>query len=550
MNTNKLVSDICNLELVIKNPSQTNCNINSCLICENSTSCQVCNNDIKGIIKDNNKKSEYYGKCICNQEKGFQINPDTKLKMCICKDNYSFYKDTDFCKPNQELAIGKYLKGIEPKSGIKIYDDCYITCKKCSKEGTPEEQNCLECIQDYKKVGVNCIKNSITIDEDSDETRPPNVFGSPEEPSNDDKTDITGISGTDKLINDRNNTCLYNKSIWFKLGHDSKYIFYYVKIDECILIFHGRELFFVSNKSVCSNLTENGYTNQDIALCLNQSNSENFTYKDYINNEKVKEYNQSEKHITIDKSVEEGTIYTNFYFHLMTQNVTDINISSIHFDENDNVKNDFLLFKVDMKRKDTISTQVEYQFYNPNPSLIYEKVDINEYLKNKSKRRLQNGINNNDNYIYIDLPVRWNEDKLAKIDELVNNGIDPFNSSSEFYLDVCYTYTTPDNNDIYLQNRRDEYYPHEAFCEDNCEFVKYIQETKRIRCKCSPKNSTENYEKISFNFKEVNEKFSKKITSPNLSVMGCFGYYKNLHKNVGFYITLIFLISFFIITLI
>ena len=335
--------------------------------------------------------------------------------------------------------------------------------------------------------------------------------------------------------------CLYNNSIWFQLG---KHTFYYAKISYCIFIFYGNELFFVSNKKYCSYLIDFGYSTQNLSLCLNQSNKD-FNYKDFIENEKVKEYNQSETQITIDKYVEEG----NIYFHLMTNyTIKNRNISSLYSHEN-NEKIDLLLFKADIKRKDTISTQVEYQFYQLNPSKIYEKVDIYDYLKNKNKkRRLQNNNENNDNNIYIDLPISWQGDKLNKINELYGNGIDPFNSSADFYLEVCTKYKTSDGNDIYLQNRKDEYYPDEAFCEDNCEFVKYNRDTGTIQCKCPPKKTTENYEKINFKYNEKDEKFKKKYTSPNLKVITC-NVKETLKNNAGFFITFIILILFFLLFL-
>ena len=520
----QLKSDICNLEISIEINGMT-CDIDYCQICESNTVCQVCLTSMEGIIKDNDKNSQNYGKCICDQEKGFKIMADKKIDMCICKDNYSFYKDIDLCKPNKELENGKYIKDVEIKSGIKIYDDCYQTCKKCSKEGNSEEQNCKECIEGYKLEGVNCIKEGGTTP--------------PSPPS----TDTTIDESTIHIEINNTDICFPTSTdiIWFKLG---KHIFYNAKIGDCVFIFYGNELFFVSNKQVCSNLDNYNkvYSNAYVAYCLNKTNSKDFNYKDYVNDKKVKEYNINDKGIKIDKYIEEEKLY----FHLMTPNTTNNSVSAIYFSDDDE-KIDLLLFKVDRKRKDTISTQVEYQFYNPIASHINEKVNIREYLRNKKlRRRLEN---NEYNYIYIDVPVNWEEDQLKKINELYDHNIDPFNTTSDFYLDVCYKYTTSDKNDIYLQNRKEEYYPDYPFCEDNCEFVKYKRDTGRVRCKCLPKEDTEDYDNISFKKNEKAKEFEKKFTSPNLKVMSCPGISKTLKNNPGFYITFIFTILFLLLFL-
>ena len=100
---------------------------------------------MNGMKKVNDINNNHYGKCVCDEDKGFQIKPNEKINMCICKENYSFYKDIEQCKPNTELGDGKYIKAIEINSGIKIYDDCYENCKSCSIKGTLNMQNCIEC---------------------------------------------------------------------------------------------------------------------------------------------------------------------------------------------------------------------------------------------------------------------------------------------------------------------------------------------------------------------------------------------------------------------
>ena len=498
----RLISDFCELSFEINNNNEK-CDIDFCEICKNQETCQICSNITNAeLINDENIISESYGKCICNENKGFKKIPNNKINMCICKDDYSFYRDTEECKSNEELKnMPTYINDKDEISGIDIYEDCYYTCKKCSKGGfSYDEQNCDECKEGYILEGNNCY--------DPD----------------------------DLLEKIENNICLLDKKIWFKLG---KYIFYYLKIDKCIYIYDGDILFFISNKNDCLDILNNpNNTYRYISGCLNNYLLYNkYNYNNFINN--AKEYVPNANNLTIYKYSENEK----FYFHLYNDQMKYNNISSIYLEGNETI--DLLIFKVDIKRKDTISTQVEYQFYNPIPQYIYQTIDINKYLLEKNDLLKNNFTNNYYEYIYLDLPISWPDDVLEKIKELYKNNINPFDSKSDFYLDVCYKYTTPNNDDIYLQERKKVYYPDYPFCEENCIFVKFNLDTNKITCKCKPKTNSDNYDKVLFQYNDKDENFKKKYIFPNLRVMKCTNIIvKTLYKNLGFFVTLLFLVNF------
>ena len=567
----QLVSDICKLEFSIENNNGQVCEIDFCIICKSESICESCNTNIYGLIKDNNVNSETYGKCICDESKGFKKTPDKEKNQCVCKDNYSFYLNISQCISNFEINKEPfYYIDNDITTNIKIYGDCYQTCKKCSKEGSKEEHNCDECKDGYIMVGNNCINTNIDtssasysytsdttketdstkethnsketdatgetdISKESDTTSSSYSYNSNKTKETDTSLDSINVIPIHKKVND-NDVCLYDEKIWFQLG---KYKFYYTKIDKCIFIYDGIELFFISNKVQCKNLVNNyKYTIANISECLNNFTLDNkLKYINFIEN--AKEYNPNSNNITIYKYIETEKKY----FHIYNSHINYKNISTLYFD--DNIKMDFLIFKVDIKRDDTISTQVEYQFYNPKPENIYEKIDINDYLS--KKRRLQN---NNNNFIYLDLPISLQQEKLAKIKELNSLGIDAFNSSSEFYVDICNQYTTPNKDDIYLEERKKEYYPDEQYCEENCEFIKYNFDTEKVTCKCSPKENSDNFKKVKFKYNDKDEKFKAKILSPNLKTIKCWPiFYKTLYKNIGLYLSLFLFISFLLLFL-
>jgi hypothetical protein len=182
------------------------------------------------------------------------------------------------------------------------------------------------------------------------------------------------------------------------------------------------------------------------------------------------------------------------YFHLTNyiskphKNLSYIDISEYQNTLRQYFGSNVLLMKVDIKRADTQSTQVEYQFYNPNS--IIEKINLEKILL---QRRLDNGDNNSDltnnkevsnhnNFqIKIDLPVDWTESQIEKINYLQSQNVDAFNSSSEFYLDNCNQFTSAEGNDVFLKERKKIYYPDIPLCENNCAFIKYVSEmTSRL----------------------------------------------------------------------
>ena len=140
-----------------------------------------------------------------------------------------------------------------------------------------------------------------------------------------------------------------------------------------------------------------------------------------------------------------------------------------------------LIFVANIKKENSISTQVEYSFFNSVPEFMNEELNISScydlYNTSSTKRRLQLNLdnlnlNNNTNYtinideIVLNVQINWTQSQLQIIEELYNKkGINIFNSSDDFYNDVCNMFTTPENIsnvpaniDMYLQERRDIFY--------------------------------------------------------------------------------------------
>ena len=478
-----LSSDICELEFLIDdNNDNSQCNVPYCKYCENNI-CKECDPQIDGIMLN-----EELNKCMCDIENGFKAEPDMSIKMCICKDNYSFFQNTKLCLPNIIFKWPYCSNKKDDLSSIPIYEYCLPNCTL--------NNSCTEPIQPQPTIPTGkCL-----------------------EPDN------------------------LEENIWFKLGENK---FYYAYINDCVYIFDkDLSLFFHSNNKNCS--FEEDMMDY-ISFCLNKPEIKSKNeYDKFLNNSL--EYEPYSPEIKINKKID------NIQFNLVNGQTKD-DISDVILPE-DTIKElkkiydidedlNLLIFKADITRADTISTQVEYQFYNPTPNKLYKKINFQKL--NNTLRRLDD---NNSLKVKLSLPIHWKEYQLNIVKELYAMKIFLFNSSHDFYLDVCFKFTTSNGSDIYLNDRRKKYFINEPFCEEGCELIDThnYDNFNKLVCECPIKYTQENYTNISFVLQEEDERFKKSYIFPNIRVIKCAKevFSKEIGKNPSFYLFfLLFLIFIF-----
>ena len=134
-------------------------------------------------------------------------------------------------------------------------------------------------------------------------------------------------------------------------------------------------------------------------------------------------------------------------------------------------------------------------------------------------------------------------------------GYDIYNKKSKFYNDLCspaYYY----NNDIILKDRKKEIYPNNVtLCKDNCIYKSVDIKDKRIICECNlnnNNNNTKNEKNIDFLNEDGNNNetiLDYFLDNINYKIFVCGNVllsFNNLIRNIGFYIILsLFLIIIF-----
>ena len=445
----------------------------------------------------------------------------------LCKEGYSFVNGTDICMSTEELKNGPFYESeINIKTGenrseeikVKIFYSCYKTCLTCKEKGDYYDHKCISCLYGFifdkkqKKCIIDKTINNIIEPTYNLETYKPEISDSED-------------------------------NIWFKLGENS---FYFYRQNNCIIIFYNKKIFLISNKKDCTNICTK-WNNNNCEL-KNYTRFQNMTRKEYDNliNEAY-EYDSIKKNVNIILNDPKKKLY----FHLTNyvsnppKNLSYIDISSYQNLIKQQLGSNILLLKVDIKREDTQSTQVEYQFYNPN--YIIDKINLNKFLRRRRLDTNKDQDNNNDFHLNIDLPVSWTEGQIENINYLEKQNIDAFNSSSNFYIDNCNQFTSAKGNDVFLKERKKIYYPDIPLCENNCTFVKYNSDTQKVTCQCNYKQNSENYKDVVFVSNPVDKRFLKNLFFENFHTMKCFEVifkWENLKANAGFIIMIIFIIIF------
>ena len=209
------------------------------------------------------------------------------------------------------------------------------------------------------------------------------------------------------------------------------------------------------------------------------------------------------------------------------------NISTINLGECENTIRDYynmnddeelIILKIEKYEKGLLIPIIEYEIYNLKDNI---KIDLS----------ICKDVN-----IDLSIPVVINEDELFKYDP-----------NSQFYKDICYSYTSEDKTDMILSDRNNEFNSKNlSLCENNCEYNGYDLDTKKSNCKCKIKSELHLTNDINIDKDKLFTKLTDLKSTTNLSVIKCFSSLfsiKGLKKNIGNYI-LLSIFCFFVISLI
>ena len=513
----------------------------------------------KYLVKDskviNNTSGNEFSNCdnIC-------INRNLKIDIvnneCVleCDVNKFEYKNlcNDHCIQdfpslisNKKICLEEIPENFYFDSDDGIYKECFDKCKKCNKSGNETNNNCDECKDDlifitditnnncYEKCQFFYYFNEInqyycTLDNSCPET-----YKLIEEK----RKCITECKNDDLYIYEYNNNC-YKQCPNGTIENDLDKICYNIseKISTILLLNEsytneidstiGKETEKFIELKTTSEIIETEYSIQETLL------NETYLSKESTKTEIIYKIMDSLLNILnieyLDKGHDIEVIEQNILITFTTtqnqkynenQNKTTINLGEceniIKNNYNISENNSLYIIKLDIEEEGMQIPKIEYEVYYPL------------YIQNFSKLNISlcQGME-----VELTIPIKIDDD------------IDKYNSSSDYYNNICSKTTSKRGTDITLNDRKIEFINNNmTLCEENCDLIDYDYRLKKAKCSCLIKIKIPFIEEIKFDMKELLYRFKDIRNLLNLNVMKCFKnvFNKSIKSNYGFYIIIL-----------
>ena len=499
---------------------------------------------MKPIIKN------YYNKFTCR----------------ICCDNY-YLINNDTKNNNTYFNCYKKVNGyfLNKDSDDAVFKPCYSKCKTCDKEGNNSYHQCIECNDGYISgtkydIYSNCyieslIKNesgylsdnhfyefNTEIIKESEINYLNNETGeSQTKIENNNITEIISyllnISSYLNVDNDtkENNTEIIQEYGSIKLNDTQSNI----KDEHQSNIAENDEK--DNSKNISSDSPKNDDNNDPQIIIIENNSTDMQNKSEYVEN--IKQYLINKMNTILNSSFS-GDIEKN----LEKQILITLTTNSLQKENQNNNKTTIDLKECENKLKD---------FYKipKNDSLYIIKIDINEEGMKipKIEYEVYYPLDSN-NCTKLNLSICEGTKINILIPISINDDIEKYNISSNYYNDICSLATSENGTDITLSDRKQEFMNNNmSLCEENCELSEYNYITKKAKCSCDVKVSMPLIENIKFDKKRFFDNFIKVKNIININVVKCYKIAfdkNNLKKNVGFFIFLFLMLIYFITLLI
>ena len=156
-------------------------------------------------------------------------------------------------------------------------------------------------------------------------------------------------------------------------------------------------------------------------------------------------------------------------------------------------------------------------------------------------------LNNNSKFIQLNLKEceNTNIDIYLPVDLDDGTEIGQYNSSSDYYNNICSKTTSNKGTDISLTDRKNNFIENNlTLCEEDCILEEYNTTSKKAKCNCLIKIKLPLIEHIKFDKKKLYKSFTDINNIANIQFMKCAKDVfkgKNLKKNIGFFIFILFI---------
>ena len=190
--------------------------------------------------------------------------------------------------------------------------------------------------------------------------------------------------------------------------------------------------------------------------------------------------------------------------------------------------NSLIILKFEKYYENSTTKNVQYEIYNP---INLQKITDLSVC--------------DDDKIDIYVPTNLDNKTLAIYENLKKKGYDIFNPNDTFYNDICTKYTSVNQTDLTLNDRRNIFYTEQNFCQENCQYNGINLEIMHAKCECSLQTTEIDYESKEFIGFEIISSFYEVLKYSNIHILKCYKILFSLigiQNNYGFIIMIIFII--------
>ena len=196
---------------------------------------------------------------------------------------------------------------------------------------------------------------------------------------------------------------------------------------------------------------------------------------------------------------------------------------------------DLILLKYENENQvDVNQKSIQYEIYNPETN---NKLDLSVC---------------SDIKIDIYIPIQLSKETKELYKELNRKGFNLFDKNNKFYTDICTPYQSKFGTDVLLSDRCNDFFiPNQLNCQANCEYSDYLPDSEYLKCECNVVNEekidTREPEKVTA--KSIVKPFYNTLKYSNYKILKCYKLVfrkRTLYKNKGSFLSLIYLLGFFI----
>ena len=174
----------------------------------------------------------------------------------------------------------------------------------------------------------------------------------------------------------------------------------------------------------------------------------------------------------------------------------DVKITLTTTKNEKNVKNDINTTYIDLNECEDILRK-EYNL-TENEIIFMKKIEV--FQKGMKIPKIVYDVYsklNGTNLIKLDLSFCANIKIDISIPIEITENLDKFNSSSNYYNDLCYPATSDSGTDINIKDRQKEFVEkNRSICQENCFFSQYDYTNKRAKCSCDIEESSSSLKNI------------------------------------------------------